>query len=134
MVLSRYFLSVGAFFGVTGVMLGAFAAHGLKGELTPYLLDVFKTGVSYQMIHALALLLVCVLGLLSKDNLPVQKYFNRAGFCFTIGVLCFSGSLYLLAITGVKWFGPITPIGGVFFILGWIMLLIAAFKMKEVSL
>lgn len=133
-MLSRYSLSVGAFFGATGVILGAFAAHGLKDELSPYLIEVFKTGVSYQLVHALALILVCLLGFISKDNAPVQKYFNRAGFCFTIGVLCFSGSLYLLAITGVKWFGPITPIGGVFFILGWIMMLIAAFKMKEVSL
>ncbi len=133
-MLSRYFLSVGAFFGATGVILGAFAAHGLKDVISPYLIEVFKTGVSYQLVHALALILVCLLGLISKDRASVQKYFNRAGFCFTIGVLCFSGSLYLLAITGVKWFGPITPIGGVFFILGWIMMLIAAFKMKEVSL
>lgn len=133
-MINRYFLSIGAVFGATGVILGAFAAHGLKDILSPYLIDVFKTGVSYQLIHSLALILVCILGLLSKGNASAQKYFKRAGFCFTIGVLCFSGSLYLLAITGVKWFGPITPIGGLFFILGWIMMLIAAFKMKEVSL
>lgn len=133
-MLSRYFLAVGAFLGATGVILGAFAAHGLKNSLSPYLLGVFETGVTYQLIHALALVLVCLLGFVSKDNHIAYKYFNRAGFCFTIGVLCFSGSLYLLAITGVKLFGPITPIGGLFFILGWIMMLIAAFKMKEVSL
>ncbi|MCE0493050.1 DUF423 domain-containing protein [Vibrio salinus] len=133
-MLSRYFLSVGAFFGATGVILGAFAAHGLKGALSPYLLDVFKTGVFYQLIHSIALILACVLSFMTSGNPEAQKYFNRSGFCFTIGILCFSGSLYLLAMTGVKWFGPVTPVGGLFFIIGWIMILIAAFKMKEVSL
>ncbi|MDC0610428.1 DUF423 domain-containing protein [Vibrio sp.] len=132
-MMHRRFLGLGAFFAGTGVILGAFAAHGLKKVLSPYLLDVFQTGVHYQFIHSIALILVSLMMLHLKTADLAQKYFKRAGICFTIGILCFSGSLYLLALTGVKWFGPITPLGGLFFIIGWMMLLIASFKMKEVS-
>jgi len=132
-MMSRYFLVIGSFFGATGVIFGAFAAHMLKHHLSPYLLGIFQTGVQYQFIHAIVLVLICILGLLPKSNPIAQKYFNRAGFCFTIGVFFFSGSLYLLAMTEIKWFAPVTPIGGLFLIFGWMMMFVAAFKMKEVS-
>lgn len=105
------------------VILGAFAAHGLKNVLEPHLLSVFQTGVQYQFLHSLALILVVLLA----------RYFPHAlwNWCsglFLGGIVCFSGSLYLLALTGVKWFGPVTPLGGVLFIVGWIVFCIAALK------
>ncbi|MDW6003371.1 DUF423 domain-containing protein [Vibrio mangrovi] len=121
-----------ACFGAFGVGLGAFASHGLKAILSPDLLGVFEVGVRYQFIHTLALLGCGVMMLLSSQE-KVQKYFYRAGICFIIGIFCFSGSLYALALTGVKWFGPITPFGGVCFILGWLLMFVAALNMKEVN-
>ncbi|KGY13864.1 membrane protein [Vibrio tubiashii] len=115
-----------------GVALGAFAAHGLKQVLSPYLLDVFQTGVQYQFIHGIAILLCGVLlGL--KLPLKSQKYFSLAAVCFIIGIFCFSGSLYALALTGIKWFGPITPFGGLTFMLGWGLFVYAALQVKEVN-
>ncbi|CAH0538925.1 DUF423 domain-containing protein [Vibrio marisflavi] len=127
---ARWILVVSGLYGLLGVALGAFAAHGLKSKLSPLLIEVFKTGVLYQFIHTLAIL-AC--GVLLQLNLPIkaQKYFFNAAVCFIIGVLCFSGSLYALALTGIHWFGPITPIGGVLFMIGWLMLILAAVKMKE---
>lgn len=115
-----------------GVALGALAAHGLKKVLSPYLLDVFSTGVQYQFIHGMALLFC---GILLGLKLPAkaQKYFSRAATCFIIGILCFSGSLYALAFTGIKWFGPITPFGGLTFMLGWGLFVYAALQIKEVN-
>lgn len=127
---SRVLLCVGACSGALSVILGAFAAHGLKSQLSPYLMGVFETGVHYQFIHTLAMLCCGVLLCLPLSP-AAQKYFYRAGICFIIGIFCFSGSLYALALTGVKWLGPITPFGGLCFIIGWIMLAIAAFNMKS---
>ncbi|NRF24327.1 DUF423 domain-containing protein [Vibrio coralliilyticus] len=132
MVKSKQFLTFGGIFAGVGVALGAFAAHGLKQSLSPYLLEVFNTGVQYQFIHALAILLCGVLlsvGMAEK----AQKYFALAANCFIIGIFCFSGSLYALALTGIKWFGPITPFGGLTFMLGWGLFVFAALQIKEVN-
>jgi uncharacterized membrane protein YgdD (TMEM256/DUF423 family) len=117
----RTFLLIGALAGVVGVALGAFGAHGLRGRLSPEMLAVFETGVRYHMYHALALLLTSALMGRVAGRLIVA-----AGWFFTAGIVLFSGSLYLLATTGVTILGAITPIGGVAFLLGWACLAIAA--------
>ena len=108
------------------VILGAFAAHGLKNRLPENLLSAFQTGVEYQMYHSLALILLFVL----YKQMPQSLLIWSAGFMMA-GILLFSGSLYLLALTQVKWFGPITPLGGVFFIVGWALLVAGALKGAE---
>jgi len=115
-------LRIGAIFGALGVTMGAFGAHGLKERLSPYSLDIFETAVRYQMYHAPALLAVGLLGVLGRGGFAL----NLAGWSFTLGILIFSGTLYALSVTDVKWLGAITPIGGLFLILGWIALAIAA--------
>lgn len=129
---SKHLLMAGALFTGAGVAFGAFAAHGLKKALSPDLVDVFNTGVQYQLIHALGILL-CGALLLVKLPLKSRKYFVLASICFIIGILCFSGSLYALALTGIKWFGPVTPLGGTSFMLGWGMFAYAALQIKEVN-
>jgi uncharacterized membrane protein YgdD (TMEM256/DUF423 family) len=104
-----------------GVMLGAFGAHGLKSRVSADLLIVFETGVRYQMYHSLALLAVG----LAAQRWP-GSWIQAAGWLFVAGIVIFSGSLYLMTFTGVKWLGAITPLGGVAFILGWIALAMAA--------
>ena len=129
---SKWLLSFCGLSGLTSVMLGAFAAHVLKGHLSAELFSVFETGVLYQFIHTLAVL-GCGGLLLANVGKKSQKYFFIAAICFIIGVFCFSGSLYALALTGIKWFGPITPIGGTMFMAGWCLFFFAAFNIKEVS-
>ncbi|MCC5516166.1 DUF423 domain-containing protein [Vibrio splendidus] len=129
---SKYLLTFAGISGAIAVMLGAFAAHGLKVILPEYLLGVFETGVQYQFIHTLAIL-ACGALLQMKLGAKSQKYFFIAAICFIIGILCFSGSLYGLALTGIKWFGPITPFGGLLFIIGWGVFSFAALNIKEVT-
>ena len=118
--MDRTFLLVGALAGFVGVALGAFGAHGLRTRLSTEMLAVFETGVRYQMYHALASLLV---GLMMS---PMGGWaIHTAGWAFVIGIVVFSGSLYLLALTGTTMFGAITPIGGLAFLVGWGLLLIA---------
>ncbi|MEE9099717.1 DUF423 domain-containing protein [Pseudomonas nitroreducens] len=119
----RIFLMLAAFFGFTGVALGAFAAHGLKSRLTPEYLAVFQTGVHYQMLHALALLGVALLSVQVGGALV-----KWAGWAFAVGILLFSGSLYLLTLAGLS-VGIVTPIGGLFFLIGWALLLAAAARL-----
>jgi|SRR5690606_19300717 len=119
----RKILLFAAFSGFMAVGLGAIAAHGLKASLTPALLSAFQTGVQYQMYHALALLGIAAL--LYKDHLP---WLTRAAICFMVGTLLFSGSLYALALGGPHWLGPITPVGGVAFLCGWLCLGVAAWQ------
>lgn len=130
---SKSLLAIGGAFSGLGVILGAFAAHGLKKMITLPMVEVFQTGVHYQFIHAAAILLCGVLMLLQVNVPLARKYFSRAAICFIIGIFCFSGSLYALALTGVKWFGPITPFGGLLFILGWVYFVVAALKINEVK-
>lgn len=120
--MGRVYLSLGALFGLTGVALGAFAAHGLKGRLTPAHLDAFQTAVHYQQIHALALLVVALLAQRTGNRL-----LDAAALLFSTGIVLFSGSLYLMTLVGWK-LGPVTPLGGVLFMLGWACLGLAAWR------
>jgi uncharacterized membrane protein YgdD (TMEM256/DUF423 family) len=114
-------LLVGAVAGFLAVALGAFGTHGLRARLSPEMLAAFETGVRYQMYHALAILLVALM--LGRFD---GWMFRAAGWAFTIGIVLFSGSLYLLAITGTTILGAITPIGGLAFLVGWGFLAVAA--------
>ena len=122
--MARLWLLLSAFAGFTGVALGAFAAHGLKGRLTPEYLAVFQTGTHYQLIHALALFGVGLLAL----HMP-GRLVNLAGGAFAVGILLFSGSLYLLTLSGIGKLGMITPFGGVAFLIGWLCLELAAWRL-----
>lgn len=122
--MARLWLLLSAFAGFTGVALGAFAAHGLKNRLTPEYLAIFQTGTHYQLIHALALFGVGLLALHVPGRLS-----NIAGSAFAIGILLFSGSLYLLTLSGIGKLGIITPFGGVAFLVGWLCLGLAAWKL-----
>jgi len=113
---------MGAAFGFLGVALGAFGAHALKGSLDAEDLAIYQTGVQYQFGHALAILLAAILLQLNPD----RPMFRLAGKLFGAGTVVFSGSLYVLALSGVKWLGAITPLGGVLFLAGWITLLAGA--------
>lgn len=121
--MDKTFFAVGAAFGLLGVALGAFGAHGLKGTLSADMLANFETGVRYQMYHAMALLAVAWAVTRWPGGLT-----NAAGWLFVIGIVIFSGSLYLLSITGLRWLGAITPIGGVAMIVGWGCLIVAALR------
>ena len=121
----RGFLMLAAFFGFTGVALGAFAAHGLKNRLTPEYLAIFHTGVTYQLVHTLALLGVALLATQIPGRLNAW-----AGASFAIGILLFSGSLYLLTMTGVSKLGIVTPFGGLAFLVGWFCLGLAAWRLS----
>ncbi|MBD1833854.1 DUF423 domain-containing protein [Funiculus sociatus] len=125
--MTRIFLSIAAILGATSVAFGAFAAHALREKLTERATEIFETGARYQMYHALALLLVALL--LSRAE-AAQSSLVAAGYAFIVGVALFSGSLYALSLTGVKWLGAITPLGGVAFIVGWVCLFVAALSFK----
>lgn len=115
--------TIAAVLGATSVGLGAFASHSLRNHLTDRALEIFEVGTRYQMYHALALLFIAVL-MIRTEQVPTSL--NLAGIAFLLGVVIFSGSLYVLSLTGVNWLGAITPIGGAFLIGGWICLAIAA--------
>lgn len=115
------FLLLAAISGFLAVGLGAFGAHGLKTKLTPDLLAVYRTAVEYQFYHTLALLAVGLLLL----HWPQNTWLKGSGWAFVAGMLIFSGSLYLLALTGTRWLGAITPIGGAAFLAGWLLLALA---------
>jgi uncharacterized membrane protein YgdD (TMEM256/DUF423 family) len=119
----KILLSIAAFSAMLSVVLGAFAAHGLKSKLSENLLNTFQTGVQYQMYHSLALILLVIL----YRQMPQALLVYSAGFMFA-GIILFSGSLYMLALTQIKWFGPVTPLGGVCFIIGWALLIVATLK------
>jgi uncharacterized membrane protein YgdD (TMEM256/DUF423 family) len=112
---------VGAALMFVAVGLGAFGAHGLRQRLSPEMLAIFETGVRYHVYHALALFAVAWVG----DKNPASLA-SAAGFAFTIGIIVFSGSLYVLSMSGIRWLGAITPIGGVAFLVGWVLLFLAA--------
>jgi uncharacterized membrane protein YgdD (TMEM256/DUF423 family) len=115
-------LVLGALSGLISVAAGAFGAHALRGRLTPELLATFETAARYQMYHALALLAV---GLSARGASPLWAW---SGWLFVAGTVLFSGSLYALALTGVRWLGAITPLGGLCFLGGWALLALAAWK------
>jgi len=121
----RLWLLLSAFAGFTGVALGAFAAHGLKNRLSSEYLTVFQTGTHYQLIHALALFGVALLTLHAPGRL-----LQAAGGFFALGILLFSGSLYLLSLTGISKLGIITPFGGLAFLAGWACLGVVAWRLQ----
>jgi len=122
-VMDRPLFAAGALSAAIGVGAGAFAAHGLKDRLTPDLLAVFETGARYQLFHALGLMIAAW---------AVARYGTDTaawgGWLLLAGTVLFSGSLYLLAVTGVRWLGIVTPFGGVAFIVGWVLLALAALR------
>jgi uncharacterized membrane protein YgdD (TMEM256/DUF423 family) len=119
----RTYLLIGALLALLGVMLGAFGAHGLKNILDANALATFEVGVRYQLYHALAVIVLG--GLAAQANL---RWCRRAALLFIVGCVLFSGSIYLLALTGMKWLGPVTPLGGVCFMAGWVALVIGLIK------
>lgn len=121
---ARFAATTGAVLAAIGVALGAFGAHALRARLEPRSLEIYETGVRYQMYHAFALLAVA--WLLSR-NVPAAA---NAGWAFMLGTLLFSGSLYLMALTGWRWLGPVTPLGGAAFLVGWMLLAFAASKLE----
>ena len=121
--IAKLFLSIGSISGALAVMIGAFGAHGLKDKLSEKMLANYMTGVEYHFYHTLALLIV---GVIALHN-PTRSL-AASGWAFTIGILIFSGSLYVLAMTGITKLGAITPIGGLAFIVGWVLLAVAVLK------
>jgi uncharacterized membrane protein YgdD (TMEM256/DUF423 family) len=126
-MLSKYFISIAAFLGALTVALGAFGAHALKAVLSPAALITYETAVRYQMYHVVALLITGIL--MNKAASPKQqKLLNRAGLFFIDGIVLFSGSLYFivakpfLGIEGLPWVGVITPMGGLLWIIAWVLL------------
>lgn len=120
----KLFLQFAAMSGTIAVALGAFGAHALKDKLTQSgTLETYQTAVSYQFYHTLALLGIGLFALKYPSN-----WINYSGIGMMIGVIVFSGSLYILCFTGIKWLGAITPIGGLAFIIGWLMLFMAILK------
>ncbi len=113
-ICSFRFAFLGALFAATSVAAGAFGAHALKSILDPPMLAVYETAARYQMYHALGLFVVAWLA--RETDHPLA---TKAGWLFCIGILLFSGSLYLVALAGIKWLGALTPLGGVSFIAGW---------------
>jgi uncharacterized membrane protein YgdD (TMEM256/DUF423 family) len=119
--MDRIFFALGSFSAALGVIAGAFGAHGLRSKLTPELMEVFQTGVKYHLIHALGLIAVAWAVQRWGGGLPVA-----AGWLFVAGTVIFSGSLYTLSLTGVRALGAVTPVGGLAFIVGWVLLGLAA--------
>ncbi len=120
----RVFTALGAVNGFLAVALGAFGAHGLRSRISAESLAIYQTGAQYHLVHALVLLLV---GLLA-DRLPARRWVVWAGGLFQAGILLFSGSLYALAMTGVRLLGAITPLGGLCFLTAWALLAAAALQ------
>lgn len=121
------FISLGALNLMVAVILGAFGAHGLKARVTPEQLAWWNTGVNYHFWHALGLFGIGLLLL----NQPALNAARSAGWLLQIGIVIFSGSLYAMALGAPRWFGAITPIGGVAFIAGWAVLAWATFKLGQ---
>lgn len=122
----KFFLIAGAFNGLLSVALGAFGAHLLEGRVADKYLDTWQTAVQYQMFHAVGLLVIAIL--MSSSLLGPLGSLTWAGYLMLAGIIIFSGSLYVLSLTGISILGAITPIGGVAFIVAWIMIIVAAVK------
>lgn len=120
--ISRFFIVVGAILAGLSVVIGAFGAHALSAHLTERGAAIWGTGVQYQMFHSVAMIVIGIL-LLILNSKKLLKY---AGFAFLIGTILFSGSLYLIALLTIKNLGLITPLGGLFFVVGWLLLISAA--------
>ena len=122
----KKFIVTGALHGFLAVALGAFGAHALKDIVDDYGLDIWETAVQYQMFHATGLLIIGLL--MSSKLLGEVKQLKLAGIFFNLGIVFFAGSLYVLAVSGIKVLGAITPIGGVLFLAGWVLIIVSALK------
>jgi len=122
----RLFISLGAVSGFLAVAAGAFGAHALRDRLSADMLQVFQTGATYQMYHALALVAVGIL--LARYSIDGSPWLTASGWLFVAGSLLFSGSLYALSLSGTTWLGAITPLGGLAFLAGWLALAIAMWR------
>ncbi len=116
--MSKLIIMLAGINGFLAVSIGAFAAHALRGKLSPELLNTFQTGVQYHMYHALALFGIGVL----MVNFPAANLLRISAYLMLAGIVLFSGSLYLLSISGIRWLGAITPLGGVCFLIAWALL------------
>jgi uncharacterized membrane protein YgdD (TMEM256/DUF423 family) len=121
---AKLFILLGALAGAAGVVLGAFGAHALKARLAPDLLAVWQTAVQYHFWHALGLVAIGVLAL----HLPASAALKWAGWLMVAGLVLFSGSLYVLALSGARWLGAVTPFGGAAWIGAWVLLAVAVLK------
>jgi uncharacterized membrane protein YgdD (TMEM256/DUF423 family) len=122
--MARIWLTVGAVYGLLGVALGAFGAHGLRGRVAEQMLATWTTGADYLGMHALALLACGLLAL----HIPGSRLIGAAGWCFAIGSVLFSGSLFAFVLSGVRGLGAITPFGGTLLIAGWGLLALGAWR------
>lgn len=125
--MARYYLCAAAISGLLAVVLGAFGAHSLRDQLGADLLAVYQTGVQYHFYHTLGLLAVALLMLQWRES----QLLRWSGNLFIAGLVIFSGSLYLLAATGERWLGAVTPVGGVAFIVSWLLLAVFAWKVAR---
>lgn len=123
------FLSIAAASGFLAVALGAFGAHALRGSLDATAFEVFQTAVQYHFTHTLALLAVA---LLCRAGSP-SRSLCAAGYAFCLGLLVFCGSLYLLSVTGIRWLGAVTPLGGLAFLCGWLLLLKGSLSLRAID-
>ena len=123
--MAKLFITLASLSGMLAVMFGAFGAHALRARLDDYAMGVFETAVQYHFYHSLALLAVGIVAL----SQPQTVLLKSSGWLFLIGILIFSGSLYLLGITGIRWLGAVTPLGGLAFIGGWACLAASAWKL-----
>ena len=123
--MAKLFITLASLSGMLAVLFGAFGAHALKGKLDDQALKVFETAVQYHFYHTFALLVVGVIAL----NQPQTVLLKSSGWLVVIGILVFSGSLYLLSLTGVRWLGAITPLGGLALIAGWACLAATGWKL-----
>ncbi|MBK8752556.1 MAG: DUF423 domain-containing protein [Candidatus Competibacteraceae bacterium] len=123
-ILAKTFLFLGSVGMLLAVALGAFGAHALKKTLAPDLMAVYETAVNYHVYHALGLLAVGLLAL----HIPESALLRWAGILLAVGVLLFSGSLYTLSLSGIRWMGAITPLGGIAFLIAWLLLVIAVVR------
>lgn len=122
--MERLFFSIASLLGGVAVALGAFGAHAMRGRVAENLLANYETGVRYHFYHALALFAVVI----AIQRWPTSSLPTIAGWLFIVGIAIFSGSLYIMAFTGLRWLGAITPIGGVALIAGWICLMLVAWR------
>ncbi|WP_221567363.1 MULTISPECIES: DUF423 domain-containing protein [Bacillaceae] len=120
----KLFILLGALNAGLAVVLGAFGAHGLESKLSSKMMEVYKTGVQYHIFHALGLFVVAFLA----DKFPNSSMLGAAGWIMLLGIILFSGSLYVLSVTGISKLGIITPFGGLAFIISWVLIIIAMLK------
>lgn len=124
MPISKLFIVLGATMTMLGVILGAFGAHALKSRIPADLMTVFQTGVQYHFYHALGLIMIGIIAF----HLPQSGLLKWSGWTMFAGIILFSGSLYVLALTNIKWLGAITPLGGTAFIISWLLVIVAVIK------